>query len=286
MKHLLRFVILAALLVFGAGVSAQDDAPDCAPAALNRQVDLALSAYFTTRSSGDEAEAQDALTALVDELDSLQAACDSAALASAEDTTEPNAAFAFYDSIPQERLDDGGFVLGDPEAPVTLVLFADFACPHCQNYFSTVKQFIEEYVATGQARLEYRMFISGADPVYGPYTAQLAECAEVLRPGGFWAAHDAIYELSSGGRFSSSTAPALAERLGLDHDELVDCAETAAQYEDDIVLGRELGVSATPTLMLRSAKGVPQFIKVDGETLSAGGAPYEVLEMIVSGFAE
>ena len=79
MKHLLRFVILAALLIFGAGVSAQDDLPDCAPAALNRQVDLALSTYFTTRSSGDEAEAQDALTALEDELDSLQAACDSAA---------------------------------------------------------------------------------------------------------------------------------------------------------------------------------------------------------------
>ena len=95
----------------------------------------------------------------------------------------PVASLDAYDNIQQSRLADGGFVIGSPDAPITIVEFADFACPHCQDYSSTMKQLVEDYVATGMARLEYRMFVSAADPVYGPYTAQLAECAENQREG-------------------------------------------------------------------------------------------------------
>jgi protein-disulfide isomerase len=35
--------------------------------------------------------------------------------------------------LPQTRTADGGFVVGAADAPITIVEFADYACPHCQE---------------------------------------------------------------------------------------------------------------------------------------------------------
>src|SRR4051812_21621616 len=55
-----------------------------------------------------------------------------------------------YSKIPQGRTDDGAFILGDPAAPVTVMAFEDFLCPHCQDYQSVITRFIKEQVATGK----------------------------------------------------------------------------------------------------------------------------------------
>jgi protein-disulfide isomerase len=194
----------------------------------------------------------------------------------------PVAQAGFYDGIPQERLPDGGFVLGDPEAPVTIVEFADFACPHCQTYAPTMKQLIDEYVRTGMARFEYRMFPTAADPTYGPYTARLAECAHTISPGTFWEAHDVLFELGSRGRFNDTTSRALGERLGIAHNELVACAGDAEQVDLDGRMGERLGVQSTPSIMARIGNSEPQFISVGGRTFNRGPVPYEVLEAVIT----
>src|SRR5690606_1092531 len=51
--------------------------------------------------------------------------------------------------IPQGRLEDGGFYIGEENAPIIIVEFADWACPHCQTYRAIMDQVIEEYVVTG-----------------------------------------------------------------------------------------------------------------------------------------
>src|SRR5215207_4842489 len=54
-----------------------------------------------------------------------------------EEAIEEAAGFRFSDvllELHRERLSDGGFIIGDPDAPITIVEFADWACPHCQDY--------------------------------------------------------------------------------------------------------------------------------------------------------
>jgi protein-disulfide isomerase len=189
--------------------------------------------------------------------------------------------FARYANIESTRLDDGGFVLGNPEAPITLVEFGDFACPHCQEYSLETKRFIDDFVATGKAKFEYRMFISGADPAYGPRTAQLAECAAEQQQGGFWPAHDILFEMGRNqGRFNEQTARTLAERLNLDYAELLNCAEDARQFEFDVRYGQSLNVQSTPTMMIRYGDGDPQYITWQAQDFSRGGVPYSVLQSI------
>lgn len=193
----------------------------------------------------------------------------------------PTASTQAYSDLPKSRLPDGGFVIGDPDAPVTVVEFADFACPHCQDYSRDISKFVEEYVITGKARFEYRMFISAADPTYGPYTAQLAECADTLQPGTFWQAHDVLFELGSRARFNETTARTLSERVGVNYSSLLSCAQNASQYSKDMQLGSSLNVQSTPTIMIRLGNTEPQFIRSGGQTWNRGPVPYELLAAVV-----
>lgn len=193
----------------------------------------------------------------------------------------PAAALDAYDGIHFERLPDGGFVLGDPDAPITIVEFADFACPHCQDYNATIKRLVQSYVATGMARLEYRMFISAADPVYGPYTAQLAECADNQRAGAFWPAHDVLFELGSRARFNDTTARTLADRLGLNYSALLTCAGSASQYQTDIRVGQSMGIQSTPSVMVRLGNSEPQFIRAGEVVFNRGPVPFDLIQQVV-----
>lgn len=162
-----------------------------------------------------------------------------------------------YSTIPQERLPDGGFVLGNPDAPVTIVAFEDFLCPHCQRYKSTTEQFISQYVEPGLARFEYR-FLPAVDPTYSALSAQFAECADILEPGSFWTAHDVMFELATASRFNNSTPRTFADRMGISYTELLECTADADQVQKDSQLAQQLGASGTPYVMVRYGDSRPQ----------------------------
>lgn len=197
-----------------------------------------------------------------------------------EDTVTAQDYLTRYEGIPFERLEDGGFVLGDPAAPITIVEFADFLCSHCQTYQETAHQFIETYVKSGQARFEYRLF-PVVDPTYSSYGAQLAECADVQQPGLFWPAHDYLYDLGSARNIGPGTAEEMATLFGLDLEALTTCTATAQQYVIDQALGESLSVSGTPATRLRVGEQIG-VVRVADQTLSGGGIPLELLDLIVA----
>ena len=159
-----------------------------------------------------------------------------------------------YSAIAQNRQADGGFVLGDPNAPITVVAFEDFLCGHCQRYKPTVDNFIQSYVATGMARFEYR-FTPVVHPGYSRLAAQLAECSETLRPNSFWNAHDALFQIASARAFSDNSARNFAEMMDFSYSDLLECTADADQVDKDLRLADLNQVTGTPTVFVRYGDG-------------------------------
>jgi predicted DsbA family dithiol-disulfide isomerase len=182
--------------------------------------------------------------------------------------------------VEMTRAEDGAFVIGDEDAPVTLVLFTDFACQQCQSYRPAVSQFVETFVDTGLARLELRIFptVGGEQTVLA---GRAAECADVQSPGAFWQARELLYTYATSSRYDATLPEQLAQDLALDVNTLLRCLDTAQQVERDIALGQELGVSGTPLVYIRYRDGSARFIRFDGRTYRAGGPHFGILSAAV-----
>src|SRR4051812_16345162 len=77
----------------------------------------------------------------------------------ADEATKPKAAVPGRDvttilrGIPQK-----GMSLGDPNAPLVLVEFADLQCPYCKQFAATSwPNIVQRYVRTGKVRMELRL---------------------------------------------------------------------------------------------------------------------------------
>ncbi len=161
-----------------------------------------------------------------------------------------------YAELPKSRAADGGFILGDPTAEVKLIQFSDFLCTSCQNYEPVIRRFIQDYVQTGQAQIEYRVY-PVIDPALSAQSAGLAECADTLAPGQFWRARDLMFELVSTRGFTDQTVAAFADELRLDHALLSECADGASQHAIDARYGLSLGASAAPSLFIQYGEAAP-----------------------------
>jgi protein-disulfide isomerase len=186
-----------------------------------------------------------------------------------------------YSSLNQTRLADGGFVIGNPNANVTLVEFADYDCSACHSYLETMDKFFNEYVKTGKAKFEYRILPThGAEMTY--FIGQLVECFEEQKPGSFWAAKDLLNQSAMRGSYDETSARSVASQLGVDYNKALSCTTTAGQVDADIALANSLGVQSTPAVLVRYGDNTPQFITYNGQTFSRGGAPYEAIQAAVA----
>ena len=189
-----------------------------------------------------------------------------------------------YAGLTTFRRADGGFVLGDADAPLTIVLFEDFLCGHCQMYQDTLHLFIETHVAAGLAQFEYRFF-PVVHPQHSNATAALAECVGWLEPGKFWDAHDLLFQFAAAGSLDNLSEK-LAKLLDLDGAALDDCQARAMQYLIDIPLGQASGVNGTPATRARVDNGELDLVYAGGRPLDRGGLPYEILTALAEGSTE
>ena len=133
-----------------------------------------------------------------------------------------------FASLPQTRLEDGAFVVGQPDAPITVIEFIDYACPHCQAYRPVIDAVLMQYLPSGQMKYELRMFpTAGGQTSY--FVDQFAECAEEQRAGTFWQAYDVLYGYATSGEYDLNAGKRLATRFELDYDKMVACADGAKQ---------------------------------------------------------
>ena len=142
-------------------------------------------------------------------------------------------------------------VLGPADAPVTLLEYGDYQCPHCQAAWPQVELVLRHFGR--DLRYAYRHFpISTVHPLAKP----AAECAEFAGAHGlFWEMHSAIF--ANGHQLSGATLFALASQLGLDVGELRQALQNgdyAPKVETDFMTGVRSGVNGTPCFFINGER--------------------------------
>lgn len=95
--------------------------------------------------------------------------------------------------IPLGKTEDGRFFYGNADAPVTVVEYADFQCPGCAYYATSVSSnFQRDYVINGKVRVVFQDFPLGSHANAIP-AAIAARCAGEQGNASFWQMHDMIY---------------------------------------------------------------------------------------------
>lgn len=140
---------------------------------------------------------------------------------------------------------------GSASAPIELVEYGDFECPHCGAAYPIVKK-IQKKLGS-ELRFVFRNFpLSDAHPF--AFAAAVAAEAAALQ-GRFWEMHDTIFEnqraLSDEGLFK------MAAMAGLDLEKFkndVKKEELKEKVEADFESGIKSGVNGTPSFYINGAK--------------------------------
>ena len=153
---------------------------------------------------------------------------------------------ASRESRPGVVLSPDDHVLGEPDAPVTVVEYGDYECPYCAAAAPVLRRLVEE--SDGQVRLVFRHFPLADRHPYALTAALAAEAAGAQ--GAFWALHDRL--LARQERLDDTALRAYAEELGLDGDRVIGAAAQPLgdKVEADFAAGLAAGVGGTPTVFI------------------------------------
>ena len=148
---------------------------------------------------------------------------------------------------------DNDPIIGNSDAPITIIEFSDFQCPFCARFYSQTLPLIhEEYIETGKVKLVFRDFpIQSIHPNAVPASIA-AECAN--EQGKFKEMHDMLFEKQNEwGRQETVDALSLfslyATKIQLQQDRFDSCLTNGKYMEEirkDLDDGRDYGVSGTP----------------------------------------
>lgn len=147
---------------------------------------------------------------------------------------------------------------GPADAPVTLVEYGDYECPHCGRAYPIVKRV--------QQRLGDRLrFVFRNFPLteIHPHAAHAAEAAEsVASHGGetaFWAMHDLIFEYQREGEaaLGDEGLARLATQAGVNGKTIItdlDEDRFLERVREDFMSGVRSGVNGTPTFFINGKR--------------------------------
>ena len=163
-------------------------------------------------------------------------------------------------------------ILGNPEAPITIVEYASLTCPHCAHFANDVlPELKKEWIDTGKARLVLRDF-----PLDEPAlrAAMIARCAP---PERYYAFADTFFAAQEKWVRSGDYREALARLAklgGMGQAEFDTCIKNT-DLENKIVEGRlkatqELDVNSTPTFFVNGSKLAGAPTKEEFEKLLSG----------------
>ena len=149
--------------------------------------------------------------------------------------------------------DNASPILGNPNAPITMIEFGDYQCTFCNKFFhETENSIITNYIKTGKVKILFKDYIIlGQD---SRNAANAAHCANDQRL--FWEYHSMLYNNWAGentGWADLAHLHEFANTLGLDMDVFSTCMSDL-KWNELVNLsskdGQKLGVSGTPTFFV------------------------------------
>ncbi len=175
-------------------------------------------------------------------------------------------ATAAYSAMPAFAQSDDAMVLdemsiGSEDAPVTMIEYASFTCPHCKNFHSDVLPLIKEnYIDTGKVRMIYR----------GIYFDRLGLWADMLaRCGGpdrYFGISAMIYEKQGEWTVAESAVGvvdnlyAIGRLAGMNQEDMEACMQ-------DNVTAQAMVKSSTENADADGINATPTFV-INGQTMS------------------
>ncbi len=116
-------------------------------------------------------------------------------------------------------------ILGNPNAEVKVVEYADLECPFCKTFETTMHQIMDYYGSTGKVAWVYRPFPLAQIHSKAPKEAEAAECA--ADQGGdtaFYKYLDAVYAVTpSENNLDLAQLPVIAGQIGLNTTTFNQC---------------------------------------------------------------
>jgi len=140
---------------------------------------------------------------------------------------------------------------GPQDAPLTLLEYGDFECPHCGRAHPIVKAIQQRF--GDQLRFVYRHFPLAQIHPHAESAAETAEFAGAHKK--FWEMHDLLFENQD--QLGLPLYVELAGRLGLPVERLIEALETGeftAKVQSDFSSGVRSGVNGTPTFFINGIR--------------------------------
>jgi protein-disulfide isomerase len=147
-----------------------------------------------------------------------------------------------------------GMELGSPDAPVTLVEYADLQCPYCRDYaVGALPEIVNKYVRTGKVRLEYKPLA-----ILGPQSVAAARMANAAASQNhMWDFIDRFYS-EQGQENTGYVTDAFLRKIGSEVKGFdIERAFTEAQSQDALgtlaashTEAEKLGIDSTPSFTI------------------------------------
>ena len=178
-------------------------------------------------------------------------------------------------ALPPDLVGEADHVRGNPEAPVTVTMYADFQCPACQIEYQVIARAWPRI--RDDVQLIYRYFPLDTHR-FSFQAARFAEAAGLQ--GKFWEMHDLLFANQQAWSFVED--PTLmfedyGEQIGLDMAQLradIERSEVRAKIVSDQQGGVRAGVRSTPALF------------INGRQVANPQSPAGLIDLIEEAYAE
>ena len=150
----------------------------------------------------------------------------------------------------------GAPVLGDPNAPITIVEYGDFECPVCRNLHDAMRGILPNYP---QVKFIFKDFPLDSIHPWARTAALAGRCVYQQNPKVFWKYFDYVYDqqdlISASNVYDKIVDFAGQNALNVDNLKACMAApQAAAEVDASIANGNLLEVRSTPTLFVNGRR--------------------------------